>query len=101
MADNFTRVPWQPLKSFAKEIFIKVGMSPEDAEVEADVLLWANRRGVDSHGVVLIPWYVNNVDSGVMNPKPKIVVEKETPATLMVEADRAFGPTVSVLAMKK
>ena len=101
MADTYVRIPWQPLKAFAKEVFLKLGMPPGDAEIEADVLLWANRRGVDSHGVVLIPWYVENVDKGVMNPKPKIVVEKETPATLMVEADRAFGPPVSVWAMKK
>jgi ureidoglycolate dehydrogenase (NAD+) len=101
MADIYVRIPWQPLKAFAKEVFLKLGMSPGDAEIEADVLLWANRRGVDSHGVVLIPWYVENVDKGVMNPKPKIVVEKETPATLLAEADRAFGPPVTVWAMKK
>ena len=101
MGDTYVRIPWQPLKAFAKEVFLKLGMSPGDAEIEADVLLWANRRGVDSHGVVLIPWYVENVDKGVMNPKPKIVVEKETPATLLAEADRAFGPPVTVWAMKQ
>lgn len=101
MADTYVRIPWQPLKAFAKEVFLKLGMSPGDAEIEADVLLWANRRGVDSHGVILIPWYVENVDKGVMNPKPKVVVEKETQATLLAEADRAFGPPVTVWVMKK
>jgi len=101
MADTQVRIAWQPLKAFAKEIFLKLGLAPEDAEIEADVLIWANRRGVDSHGVVLIPWYVENVNAGVMNPKPKIKVEKETPATLLIEADRSFGAPVTVWAMKR
>jgi LDH2 family malate/lactate/ureidoglycolate dehydrogenase len=89
------------LTEFVKEVFVRVGMSPEDAETEAAVLLWANLRGVDSHGVLRIPWYVSNVDRGIMNPKPDIRVVKETPATLVIEADQAFGPVVTVFAMNK
>lgn len=95
------RVAWEPLKDFTREVFIKMGMPPQDAETEALVLSWANRRGVDSHGVGLIPWYVENIDRGIMNPKPNIKVLKETPATLFVEADRAFGPVVTVFTVKK
>jgi ureidoglycolate dehydrogenase (NAD+) len=76
-------------------------MSPKDAETEAAVLIWANLRGVDSHGVLRIPWYVGNVDKGIMNPKPNIKMVKETPATLVIEADQAFGPVVTVFAMER
>jgi len=99
------RVPWQPLYDFAKEVFVRAGCPPKDAATEADALLWANLRGVDSHGVLRIPWYVENIDKGIMNPKPDIRVLKETPATFFVEADRALGPVVTVytieLALKK
>jgi LDH2 family malate/lactate/ureidoglycolate dehydrogenase len=95
------RVAWEPLKEFAREVFIKLGMPPQDAETEASVLIWANLRGVDSHGVLLIPVYVEWVDKEVMNPKPNIRVIKETPATIFIEADRAFGPVVTVFAVKK
>jgi len=101
MPENEMKVSEQSLREFAKEVFVRVGMSPEDADIEADVLLWANLRGVDSHGVLRIPWYVSNVDRGIMNPMPKIKVVKETPATLVVDGDQAFGPVVTVFAMNK
>ena len=98
---NEMRVAWEPLKEFTAEVFTRMGMPPQDAETEASVLSWANRRGVDSHGVGLIPWYLENIDRGIMNPKPNIQVLKETPATIFVEADRAFGPVVTVFTVKR
>ena len=76
-----------------------MGTSAECAEAEADALIWANLRGVDSHGVLRIPWYLENIDNGVMNPKPSIQVIKETPATVFIEADRALGPVVTIFAV--
>lgn len=99
MAQSEVRVAWEPLHKFTKEVFVRVGASPEDAEAEAGALLWANLRGVDSHGVLRIPWYLENIDKGVMNPKPNIQVIKETPATLFVEADRALGPVVTIFVV--
>ena len=64
MAQSEVRVAWEPLKEFTKEVFVRVGVPPEDAETEAEVLVWANRRGVDSHGVLQIPFYVQEVDGG-------------------------------------
>ncbi len=99
MAQGEIRVAWEPLNDFTKEVFVRAGMPPEGAEAEASALIWANLRGVDSHGVLRIPWYVENVDTGVMNPKPNIQIVKETPATLVIEADRAFGPVVTIFAV--
>lgn len=89
------------LKRFTTEIFERAGMPSEDAAIEADVLVWANLRGVDSHGVLRIPWYIRNVDDGVFNVSPNMGIEKETAATILVEGDRAFGPVVTVFAMNK
>jgi len=55
MTQSEARVPWQPLYDFAKEVFTRAGCPPKDAATEADALLWANLRGVDSHGVLRIP----------------------------------------------
>jgi ureidoglycolate dehydrogenase (NAD+) len=101
MAKSEVRVAWQTLREFAKEVFVRVGMPPRDAETEAAVLIWANLRGVDSHGVLQIPSYVQEVNNGYMNPKPNIKVVKETPATLVIEADLAFGPVVTTFAMNR
>jgi len=101
MVHNEVRVAWGPLSKFTKEVFVRAGMPPEDAAIEAGALMWANLRGVDSHGVLRIPWYIENIDKGVMNPQPNIRVEKETLATLLIEADRAFGPVVTVFTVDR
>ncbi len=101
MASKDVRVAWDALKQFSREVFARVGFIPEGAEAQADVLVWANLRGVDSHGVLRIPWYVQLVDKGQMKPKPNIQIQKETPATLLIDADFAPGPVVTVLAMKR
>lgn len=95
------RIDWIALQKYATEVFNKVGMPSEDAALEAEVLVWANLCGVDSHGVLRIPWYIELVDKGHMNPRPNIQIVKETPAVLVIEGDRAFGPVVTVFAMKK
>ena len=101
MPNSEIRVPWEPLKKFIKELFMRVDLPEEDAEAEADVLLWANLRGVDSHGVLLVLRYLEATTQGAMNPRPNIQVLQETTATVTVEADRAFGPVVTVFTMKK
>ena len=105
MTESEIRIAHEPLQQFTREVFSQAGMPPQDAETEAVTLIWANLRGVDSHGVLRIPWYVDNIDKGVMNPKPNIRVVHETPATLLIDADRALGPVVTTpameLAMKK
>src|SRR5262249_58682517 len=101
MASDDLRVSATALETFTRQVFTRVGMPAEDAAVEAEVLVWANLRGVDSHGVLRIPWYVELADRGDMNPRPAIHVERETAATLLIDADRAFGPVVTTLAMRR
>ncbi len=98
MSDETRIFQWQELHEFAVRIFVAIGMPADDARMEADALIWANLRGVDSHGVVRIPWYVENAGKGIMNPRPDIRVTVDTPAVAMVEADRAFGPVVTNMA---
>ena len=99
MAD--IRVEWKRLQSFTAAVFERAGLSAEDAAIEAEVLVWANLRGVDSHGVQRVAGYVHSVEAGHYNPRPDIRIERETPATLLIEADRAFGPVVTTYAMKQ
>jgi len=94
-------VAWEPLKEFTREVFIKAGLPAEAAEAEASALIWANLRAVDSHGVLRIPWYIDNLDKGVMNPNPNIQTVKESPATMLVDADHAMGPVVTIQVVQK
>ena len=101
MAEHEVTMPWQPLRDLAQELFMRAGMSVENAGIEADVLIWANLRGVDSHGILRVPIYVKNLETGIYNPRPEIRVIRETAAALFVDADRALGPVASVPTTKK
>ena len=99
MAD--ARVDWKELQEFMAKVFEGLGMPAADAALEAEVLVWANLRGTDSHGVQRIAEYSRQVDNGNMNTRPEIRVEKETPAVLLIDGDWAFGPVVTVFAVEK
>ena len=101
MSKKEIRVTADALETFTTQVFAQAGLPPQDAATEAEVLVWANLRGVDSHGVLRIPWYLDMVDQGLMNPRPNIQTLKDTPAVLFVDADRAFGPVVTVKVMKQ
>jgi LDH2 family malate/lactate/ureidoglycolate dehydrogenase len=101
MAASNVRVQAEDLKRFMQSVFEKAGFTAEGAENQADVMTWANLRGVDSHGVQRISWYLELVDKGHMKPRANIQIQKETPATLLIDADYSPGPVVTVLAMRK
>ena len=94
------RIDPSSLEQFVAAIFEKAGFSPQDAATEAHVLVWANLRGVDSHGVLRVPQYLANIRRGGMNPHARVRIERETPATALIEADCAFGPVVTTYAME-
>jgi len=101
MNEGSIQIAAEPLKKFATDVFTAAGMPPDDAENEAEVLVWANLRGVDSHGVTRISRYVKNIDEGIMNPRPEIKILKETPATIFVDADQSLGAVVTTFAMNR
>jgi ureidoglycolate dehydrogenase (NAD+) len=94
------RMDAHALQTFIRAVFEQAGMPPEDAAVEADVLVWANLRGVDSHGVLRVISYLDSIKAGNMNPRPNVKILKESPAVVYMDADRSLGPPVTVRAMK-
>jgi LDH2 family malate/lactate/ureidoglycolate dehydrogenase len=94
-------IDWQLLKEFTKQVYLKMGLSSDDAEIGADSIVWANLRGVDSHGVLRLQWFVQMADDGQLNPRPNIKVLKETPAILLIDGDRALGAVGATFAMKR
>jgi LDH2 family malate/lactate/ureidoglycolate dehydrogenase len=87
------------LRRLASDLLSRAGMPPAHAGTVADVLVWANLRGVDSHGVMRIPRYVELIANGDVNPNPTITRRVDTAATVVLEADRAAGPVAMTAAM--
>ena len=79
-------------------LFSTTGMSAADAATVADLLVWANARGTDSHGVIRIPIYLREIKSGVYKPDAQPVLRQLLPATFMLECNRAPGPVCMMRA---
>ena len=79
------------LHRFVTAVFTRTGMSATHASQVADALVWANLRGMDTHGVMRIPRYVELIDDGDMNPRAVIRIATETPASIVLDCDRASG----------
>jgi LDH2 family malate/lactate/ureidoglycolate dehydrogenase len=92
------RVHQGDLLRFATAIFSATGMSAADAATVADVLVWANERGVDSHGVIRIPIYLKEIREGTYKPKGQPTLHRLLPATFKLECNRAPGPVCMMRA---
>jgi ureidoglycolate dehydrogenase (NAD+) len=87
------------LERFASALFQAAGVVPSMADEWAKSLVWANLRGVDSHGVLRIPGYIERLKTKAINPTPDMRVEKRAGAIALLEADRAPGAVAMTMAM--
>jgi LDH2 family malate/lactate/ureidoglycolate dehydrogenase len=76
-----------------------MGVAGQDARITADVLVQANLRGIDSHGVARLARYVNGLRDGVMVARPEEKTVVETPTTITLDAGAGLGQPVSYRAM--
>ena len=105
MADVATteyRLSTEPkLTALVVDILDKVGVSREHAAVVADVLIAADERGVESHGVArLNSYYVSRIRGGKLKAKPNYEIVRETETTVLYDADNGLGHPVGKLAMQ-
>lgn len=95
------RVPQEAMRATVTDLFIANGMPPDHAARAADVLIWADLRGIDSHGVSnMMTYYLQGLKTGTINPAPDWKVERETPATATIDSDRGLGLVVGPAAME-
>lgn len=88
------------LRAFAGEVYRRVGVPADDAAVVVDVQLDADLRGVDTHGLQRLPWYVGYIERGENNPVPAIRTVRESPVHVLLDADRAIGQLACVRLME-
>jgi LDH2 family malate/lactate/ureidoglycolate dehydrogenase len=89
------------LREFCVQVFQKMGVPEEDARITTDVLVTADLRGIDSHGVARLRRYVKGLRDGMMVARPEVQVVTETPATALIDAGAGLGQPVSYRAMEK
>jgi len=80
------------LRALVAGVFQARGASEADAGTVADALVWANLRGVDSHGVSRVPRYLELFDKGESVASAVVTVERPRAAIAVVDAHAAPGP---------
>ncbi len=91
---------YQELYAFARAVFLQMDCPEEDAATAAEVLLRADLRGIDSHGIARLPGYVRLWKAGRVNSRPQMRKVHETLSTATVDADAALGLVSAPYAMQ-
>ncbi|TLZ92427.1 MAG: Ldh family oxidoreductase [Methanobacteriota archaeon] len=93
------------LRRFCEEALKKLGVPAGDARTTTDVLVTADLRGIESHGVARLGRYVAGLKKGFMRPTDQSRIIKETKATALVDGGQSLGQVVGRkgmdLAIKK
>lgn len=89
----------KPLEDFVAEIFVAAGLALEWARAEAEILVWADLRGVGSHGVLRVPSYLAWMPRGLRRADAQMRVVHDRGAIGVLEADRGPGLYATRLAM--
>ncbi len=101
MGNNDLRhISFADLKSFCKQVYQRVGVPDDEADIVADLLVRADLRGVETHGVTRLPIYIQRLQRGYVRAECKMTIVKEKGATAFVEAHGSMGHVVSYRAME-
>lgn len=99
--DDVVIVPFGYMKTFMKDVFLAYGVTPERAEICSEVLIEADRRGIDSHGLGrLKPIYCDRMDQGILWPEKPISIVKETDTTALVDGNLGLGLYIGPYCMQ-
>ena len=86
------RVSPATMRKAVEDVFVALGMSEEGAAKCADPLIYADVRGIDSHGVSnMMRAYVARLKAGHINPRPVMKRVRDFPAAVSVDGDRGLG----------
>jgi len=91
----------ESLKEFCINVLRKLKVPREEAEITADILVSADLRGIESHGVSRLPRYAKRLMNGWIRPEAKITVKRETPVSLFIDAENSLGQVVAYRAMRR
>jgi len=89
-----TRIATDRLAAFVIRALAAAGLSKQDAEIVAGLMVEADLRGSDTHGVIRLPLYVRRIRAGGVNAKPNIRVVSDRPSAALIDGDNAMGHLV-------
>ncbi len=100
ISDDLIKINALTLENFMKDVFIRLGVPEEDAEIIADVLITSDLRGIDSHGIQRCKMYYDRIREGIYNPKTEIEIVNDNMATATIDGKCGMGHVIAYKAMK-
>ena len=92
--------PFDKLENFMIDVFIKVGVPEDDAKICAEVLIDADKRGIDSHGIGRFkPIYIDRIKAKLQSPITQISITKESPTTAVIDGNNGMGMVIAKKSM--
>ena len=93
------RIDRKALEQFCTDVFVKLGLPYEEARDSSEILVSADARGIASHGVGRLWRYSNGIKKGIMSGNVQPTVLRETPISLVLDANGAMGMSLSKKTM--
>ncbi|MGC8793732.1 MAG: Ldh family oxidoreductase, partial [Bryobacteraceae bacterium] len=90
----------EDLKTLMEQILVAAGVPHEKAVLVADPLVASSLRGVDSHGVQLLPHYVGQIERGDVNPHAEGHVVSESGACLVYDAEHGLAQVTAPICCR-
>ena len=97
---QYYRIPYEKTKAFCRKVFAGYGFNKEESAQITDVLLAADLRGIESHGVQRLIRYHKELTSGLVKMDAKAEIVKETALSATIEGNDVMGQPLSVRAME-
>ncbi|MEI6767106.1 MAG: Ldh family oxidoreductase [Bacteroidota bacterium] len=89
------------MERFMVDVLVKAGVPVNDAKIVAEVLIAADKRGIDSHGFNrLKPIYYDRIKDGILNPVTNVEIVREGPTTAVLDGHNGMGHVISKMAMQ-
>jgi LDH2 family malate/lactate/ureidoglycolate dehydrogenase len=99
MSKQTIRVAADVLKQASERLLQKAGVPADQAAMIAQIIVEADLRGIDSHGVLRLPAYIRRVQAGTMTAKTETKILRERGASVLLDAQHGFGQIAGVNAM--
>jgi LDH2 family malate/lactate/ureidoglycolate dehydrogenase len=93
-ATEIPRLAAAVVAAFVKRAFEAAGVPSDDADILAGLMVEADLRGSDTHGVIRLPLYLRRLKAGGVKARPNIRIVRERPATALVDGDNGMGHLV-------
>jgi LDH2 family malate/lactate/ureidoglycolate dehydrogenase/quinol monooxygenase YgiN len=93
------KVAAKDLLALAIDVFVRAGTSPDEARIVANALVEADLRGMQSHGVLRIPIYVEKIRAGGFRSGHRGTIVRESPGTALLDGQDGLGQVISLTAM--